>query len=392
MKIDDVRHIANFSSGEFLSQIAEEALLAGHRVIYLHAKRAKKPFESRFTFDPTKPSLAQFSKIKASQKQFLKVRKNLEYVEFQTFDEYADALKNILSTRGIDIAFLGAAVSDYGMSPKKGKISSTENELSLKLTRNGKVIQEVKKWSKKPLFQVGFKLLSGVDTHTLVETAYKSGLNNRSDLTIANDLEKIRSGNREIFAVTPEKGVLDMSGRDAAKKVVDFTLKRANTHHFKTVGTTDKKLPEIYRKEFELFKGLCNLLYKKNLMTPFYEGSSRSHGSLALKVDNGFLITSRGSNKEDLKPDDVVLVSNVNWRTREIDVVSPSQTKASLNAPLVQKIFDSYPGVNAVVHTHNFDSDSQTTDFAETPGTLEYALSPINNPAASGRGMTGCMG
>lgn len=377
VKIDDVRHIANFSSGEFLSQIAEEALLAGHKVIYLHAKRAKKPFESKFIFDPTKPSSTQFSKIEASQKQFLKVKKNLECIEFQTFDEYSNALKNILSKRDIDITFLGAAVSDYGMSPVKGKISSAKNELVLKLRKNGKVIEEVKKWSKKPLFQVGFKLLSGVDTHTLTETAYKSGLDNRSDLTIANDLEKIRSGNREIFAVTPEKGVLHMGGKDIAKKLVDFVLKRANTHHFKTIVTTDKKLPETYKREFELFKGMCNLLYRKNLMTPFYEGSTRSHGSLALKVNKGLLITSRGSNKENLKPDDIVLVSKIDWKNGIIEVISSSQTKASLNAPLIQKIFDSYPNVNAVVHTHSFDLNHPTTDFAETPGTLEYALGPI---------------
>lgn len=378
IKIDDVRRITNFSTGEFLSRIAEESLLAGHRVIYLHAKRAKKPFENRFLFDPTKPAKLQFSKILRSKDIFSKVKNNIEYVEFQTFDEYVGTLKNILSTKKIDIAFLGAAVSDYGLIPTKGKISSAKNDLILHLTKTNKVIQNVKKWSKKPIFLVGFKLLSGANNKTLVETAYKSGLTNGSDLTIANDLEQIRAGNREIFAVTPEKGILHMTGKDIAKQVVKFATRRAQTTHFKSIVTIDKDILKKYLGEFEQFKAICEIFYKKGMMVPFFEKSHMSHGSLALKVDGGFLITSRGSNKQQLSSDDVVLVRRIDWKKRKIYITSPSTKKASLNAPLMQKIFETFPKINAVVHTHRYYPRTQTTPFAETPGTLEYALAPIN--------------
>ncbi len=377
IKIDDVRNISNFSSGSFLSKIAEESLLSGHRVIYLHAKNAKKPFQERFIFDPAKTAQPQFSKFLTSQQIFSKIKKNIIYVQYQTFDEYASALEHILSAHRIDIAFMGAAVSDYGMDPHKGKLSSSKDSLVLKLKKNKKVIQHVKRWSKYPLFQVGFKLLSGVDKETLVETAYKSGLDNKSDITIGNDLQKIRSGKREVFCVTPERGVLHIKGNRIPKEVLEFAIRRARTNHFRTITTLDKNFIKQYRKEFIEFKSLCARLYKKNLMSAFYKGSSSAHGSLMLKVDKGFLITARGSNKKQLTENDIVLVTNIDWKKRIIYSRSPSGKKASLNAPLAQKIFDKFPRVRSIVHTHSFKPSSPTTSFPETPGTLEYVLASM---------------
>jgi|GEM_PF-1766558 ribulose-5-phosphate 4-epimerase/fuculose-1-phosphate aldolase len=377
IKIDDVRHVGSFSSGEFPSQIAEEALRAGHTVVYLHAKRAKQPFAGGFAFDPAKKAAPQFARIKKMQKEFLKLRGRLKTVEYRTFDDYARSLKNIVSTEGIDIIFLGAAVSDYGMAPRAGKISSSSERLILSLTKTPKVIREVKKWSKRPVFQAGFKLLSGVSSRALIETAYKSGLESGSNITIANDLSKIRAGKREVILVTPEKGTLKLTNPGLAKKVFDFTLRRAAAHHFRTEMTTDKNPLQKYAREFRDMKKSCALLYAKGSMTPFYKGSHAAHGSIAARTHEGFLITARASNKERLAPDDVVLITGIDWEKRIIRAISPSGKKASLNAPLMQKIFDVFPETNIVIHTHRPAPLVPETSFPETPGTLEYALAPL---------------
>ncbi len=377
VQIDDVRQIANFSSGEFLSRIAEEALLAGHKVIYLYAKKAKKPFGDKFIFDPHQETASQLLKFKKFKKIFSSVENNLELVEYQTFDDYARLIKKIVSGRLIDIVFLGAAVSDYGLKARQGKISSSRDKIILKLSKNPKIIKEIKGWSKKPIFQVGFKLLSHVSDQQLIEIAYRSGLENKSDLTVANDLQKIKLVHREAALVTPENGAVKMGGPDLAQKVLNFTLRRAKVEHFETVLKIDNRIGEKYRKEWQLFSVFCRQLYNQGLMTPFFKGSEVAHGSLALRVDRGFLITSRASNKKNLKPDELVLVTSVDWRNKKVAASSASGKKPSFNAVLVQRLFDKLPKARAVVHTHNFIAGLPTTSFPETPGTAEYAEAPV---------------
>lgn len=375
IKIDDVRHIGNFSSGEFLSSIAEEAIAQKHKVIYIFAKGSKKPFYKSFIFNPLLSSQKQFSNILEAQKIFLKYKNNIEFIEYKTFDDYYEILKKIFTEREIDIAFLGAAVSDYKTKPVEGKISS-KDDFVIKLEKTDKVIKNVKTWSKTPVFQVGFKLLSKAIEEELTETAYKSGLENRSNLTVANDLKTIKLGKREIFIVTPEKGVIKIK-ENIARELLDFTVRRANVKHFKTDIKINKKLFHKYEKEFKVMQLCCKLLYEKNFMPPFFSGSKSSHGSIALKVGDGFLITARGSNKENLPEEDLVLVKKVDWKNRVIFLESVSGKKASLNAPLMSRIFSAIKNVSAVVHTHSFDPNHASTLFPETPGTIEYANAPI---------------
>ena len=58
-KIDDIRHIGNFSSGTTGALIAEEFLKSSAIVHYVYGKNAKRPFRS-LTPDPKKPKEAFF--------------------------------------------------------------------------------------------------------------------------------------------------------------------------------------------------------------------------------------------------------------------------------------------------------------------------------------------
>lgn len=351
-KIDDVRHIGNFSTGSFPAKIANASLAKNHKVIYLHAKSAKIP-------------------TTASRK--------LKLIAYETYDDYAGELKKILNKNNIDVVFLGAAVSDYGVKQYKGKISSSKPSLTIHLFRLPKIIKSVKQWSRVPLFQVGFKLLSNVTEKELIEVAYKSSLENHSDLTIANDLSKIKSGKREVVLITPEKGAIKLKEPNLAEKIVEFVEKRALANHFKTVLISNKIISKKYKEEMRLFKELCGRLSKRGLMPDFFTGATSGHGSLALRIrDNSFLITARSSNKKDLRPDDVVLVRKVDWRKRKIIVESAKDKKASFNAVLVSAIFKKFPKINTVVHTHSFAKKAPVTEFPYTPGTFEYATKPIS--------------
>lgn len=350
VKIDDVRHIGNFSTGSFPAKIANVALSKNHNVIYLHAKNAEIP----------------------------EVNHKLKLIAYETYVDYARELKNVLSKNKIDIVFLGAAVSDYGVRQHKGKISSLKPSLTIRLLSLPKIIKEVKKWSMTSLFQVGFKLSSGMREKDLVEIAYKSSLENHSDLTIANDLSKIKAGKREVILVTPERGSIKLQEPNLAKKIIEFVEKRAQVQHFKTVIVPNKDIPKRFNREIKIFKELCALLNKQGLMPDFFKGAKSGHGSLALRIsENSFLITARGSNKKNLQFDDVVLVKKVDWKKKEIIVESSLNKKASFNAVLVAKILEKLPLVNAVVHTHSFAKNAPMTEFAYTPGTLEYATEPI---------------
>lgn len=350
VKIDDVRHIGNFSTGSFPAKIADAALAKGHEVIYLHAKNAKIPT----------------------------LTKRLILFEYETYDDYANQLKNILEKNLIEVIFLGAAVSDYGVEQYKGKIPSSKQSLNIRLFRLPKIIKEIKKWTKKPIFQVGFKLLSSVSEKELVEVAYKSSLENHSDLTIANDLSKIKAGKREIILVTPERGSVKLQEPRLAEKIIDFVEKRAHVQHFKTILHPNKNVSEKFGREFKTFKELCRQLNKSGHMPNFFRNAKSGHGSLALRIDgNSFLITARGSNKKNLQLDDIVLVKKIDWKKRQI-IVESAAKKASFNAVLVAKIFEKMPQINAVVHTHSFVKNTPTTEFPYTPGTLDYATKPIN--------------
>jgi phosphopantothenate-cysteine ligase len=63
-----------------------------------------------------------------------------------------------------------------------------------------KLIARVKDWAP-GIYLVGFKLLSGADEATLIETARKAGTENRSDLTVANDMATLRQGRHTIHLV-----------------------------------------------------------------------------------------------------------------------------------------------------------------------------------------------
>ncbi|HEX8201464.1 MAG TPA: phosphopantothenoylcysteine decarboxylase, partial [Isosphaeraceae bacterium] len=203
--IDDVRHIANTSSGRFSAMITEACLARGAEVWHVHAPTAQRPFERLAHFDLAAPDpAAEHARLDRLRRDWLHARDRLRLVPLRTgtVADYAAQLREVLRARPIDVAFLAMAASDFEPQPVAGKIASGADDLVLRCAATPKVIRMVRDWAPGS-FLVGFKLLSGVTPEELIAAAAAAGAANRADLTVANDLSTVRQGRHTIHLVRP---------------------------------------------------------------------------------------------------------------------------------------------------------------------------------------------
>ena len=202
-KIDDVRHIGNFSGGTTGALIAEEFLRSGATVHYVYGKGAKRPFKSPLVVDHLKSIDGEIERIRQAHKEYNEHAFRLHEYGIETFEEYYDTVKGLLTEKSADAIVLAAAVSDYGARTQSGKISSDLDTMQLELIRNPKVISSVKQWDPR-VYQVGFKLLTDVSIDELIDVAYKNGIKTHSNLTVANTVLGGDFKQRATVMITPE--------------------------------------------------------------------------------------------------------------------------------------------------------------------------------------------
>jgi len=218
-KIDDVRHLGNFSSGTTGSLIAESFLKNNAVVHYVYGKNAKRPFREALKMNPKEPKHEELKRLSEAYETFNKYSPNLHEYSILTFEDYYSSVKKIIRGKKIDVVVLAAAVGDYSYSQTEGKISSDKDKLTLEFAKNQKVISEIKEFNPN-IYQVGFKLLSRVSNEELIDTAYKHCLKNNSDMVVANSLENGDFSSRKIFLVFPDKRVISVSQDELADRLV----------------------------------------------------------------------------------------------------------------------------------------------------------------------------
>jgi phosphopantothenoylcysteine synthetase/decarboxylase len=231
--IDDVRQITNMSTGRFSSAISEAALALGGRVWHVHGKGAQVPFAGRARLDLDAPdSAAELDRLRRLQAEWEAVRDRLRLVPLAegTVPDYARTVRSILTEEPIDAVFLAMAVSDFAPEPDPGKIPSETDELVLRCRRLPKVIRSVRDWAPN-VYLVGFKLLSGSTEAELIDRARHVNLQNRADLTVANDLRLLRQGRHTIHLVRPGEAVETIGPEaDLAAELVDRVWRWARNH------------------------------------------------------------------------------------------------------------------------------------------------------------------
>ncbi len=159
--IDDIRVITNKSSGKTAAQIADQFIANGFTVTYLAAETAKLP-----TLE-------------------------CEVIRYTSFQSLEKKLRELLP-QNYSTFIHAAAVSDYSVVPTEGKINSDSEELTIKLKRNPKLIDLVKKLSPTTKL-VGFKLTSTTDEKLVSAKITKLFENSKCDVVIHNDWPSVNS-------------------------------------------------------------------------------------------------------------------------------------------------------------------------------------------------------
>jgi phosphopantothenoylcysteine decarboxylase/phosphopantothenate--cysteine ligase len=175
--IDCVRHIGNFSSGRYGAHLAAELNKHGREVLCFMEKGSVSP-------------------LKYMNHSFITgTRVPPEPLTCLTYKYYQDYLgvKEIISRMQPDIIISAAAISDYVLDKVQGKISSSGDEMVLRLRKGEKVLSSFRELAPAAMI-VGFKLLVS-PTDDERNEALMSQFQQGVDMVVYNDLTKLRAGN-----------------------------------------------------------------------------------------------------------------------------------------------------------------------------------------------------
>jgi phosphopantothenate-cysteine ligase len=233
--IDDVRQIANVSSGRFSAAISEACLKRGAAVWHVHTPQAQLPFIRSARFDLATPEAgmaAEYARLGRLHEQWRMVADRLHLVPLDqaTVADYAVSLERVLQAQPIDVAFLAMAVSDFEPETCHGKLDSDVESLVIRCRPTPKVIRSVRDWAP-GVYLVGFKLLSRAPVAELIHQAELACRVNRANLTVANDLQTLQAGGHTIHLVRPGQATETLGPDDAlADQLVDRVFAWAATH------------------------------------------------------------------------------------------------------------------------------------------------------------------
>lgn len=198
--IDPVRNISNNSTGRFGAAIATQALQAGMNVTYLAAQTAESPFTVNADLHTSSGMQDVMAAIHARHALYLQHGACYREHRFQTYDEYAIRLEELVKEQKPSIVILAAAVSDYLIANYSDEKINSSAALQLQLKPAPKLINKIKQWLPET-FLVGFKLLVNASAEELLAAASASIKSNNLDLCVANDLMSLQRHAHEILLV-----------------------------------------------------------------------------------------------------------------------------------------------------------------------------------------------
>ncbi len=181
--IDDVRFIANMSTGNTGATITDYLINDGYDVTFLHAKGSKLPNITCSLF---------------------------EYISFSNLNSEIEAL---LSKNNYDAIIHLAAVSDYSATeiklngstftlPLVKKMKSNNDRIELVLKKNFKIIDRIKSYSQnKNITLIGFKFVSG-NSKTEITNSVNSLFHSANvDFVVLNDFKNRKNSIQSDFKV-----------------------------------------------------------------------------------------------------------------------------------------------------------------------------------------------
>jgi len=152
-------------------------------------------------------------------------KKNLKIINFKYYDQIYQILKKKISSKKFDIIIHSCAIPDY--VPKaifNGKIKSGKKELIIKLKPTIKIVDQIKKWDP-DIFLVKFKLEVDKTKNKLINIAYKSLLESKAELIVANEFNDIKK-NHKAYIIDKNKNIITCYNKiDIAKKLFNKIIK-----------------------------------------------------------------------------------------------------------------------------------------------------------------------
>ncbi|MDO8480938.1 MAG: bifunctional phosphopantothenoylcysteine decarboxylase/phosphopantothenate--cysteine ligase CoaBC [Nanoarchaeota archaeon] len=188
--IDDVRVLTNKSSGKMGVALAEECTKRGARVTLIRARTEVEP-----------NVLVRDVRVRSGHEMSSQLRKEV---------------------RNADFIFHAAAVSDFTLAKRKGKLDSKKG-FTLHLNPAPKIIDEIKKWNSKAAL-IGFKAESGIKEEKLVASAKRLLLRTKAGLIVANDVFKHPFGSDKTRVVLVGKNRIKKSGVLSKEKIAEAIL------------------------------------------------------------------------------------------------------------------------------------------------------------------------
>jgi phosphopantothenoylcysteine synthetase/decarboxylase len=183
--IDEVRYLANRSTGRLGAAIAEEALARGASVLFVQGPESRRP----------RPRDAP-------------ARQRLHVHPVDTVSDLIQTLETLLTAEPVGAVVHAMAVLDYTPAePAAGKIDSGAEELTLRLVPTPKVIRRIRNWAPGTLL-VGFKLKAGCAEEELVQAAKTLAADAGAALVVANDIRRITDQFHPALLVDPEGRIL----------------------------------------------------------------------------------------------------------------------------------------------------------------------------------------
>ena len=333
-KLDAVKVVTNRFKGGLMAGLADSLAARGAEVTYLCSRDSKKPGCAVLEHDGFHDYRTRVHELCGAFDAVVlgAAVANLLPVRWQT--DPGGALKPV------DTA---AKFPSHHFSP--GDVFSMEWQIA------PRVISETKRHLAPGAHLFGFKLLSGAPRDELVSAAYEIVLAAGATAVFANDAKDLFA----IHAVTKERGVHSMH-RDA---LAGFILEACADLYYRTevAGSWPEGAFESARRALE-----AALDPARMVRTP--EGLV--FGTAAVRaLGGGFFTTERG--KREL--DGGVHVLEVDHERR---LVRTTGGKATLNAPLLDRVFRALPTAVRVAHYHQQEAGLPSLPWAP-PGTVRDA-------------------
>lgn len=365
--LDDVKIITNKFKGGLMADLAGKFVamaeeLEGRRITPTMAT----PYDIHVTYlcskNSTQPWWADFLGGEESP--------HITCIHHNGIDDYME--KVLALAPNMDAVVLGAAIANLIPKNKiEGKFPSHNykegDTIPIDFTIAPRIIDRVKEVAPNTLL-FGYKLLSGVDYNELVRAAYGVLLESKAVTVFANDAMDLMLK----YAVTKERGVQPIRN----DQVPEWILQRLEEKYYSTSMEKSHHtiLPEMADARDALNKILVT---QKSSFIHTDEGFVFGSGALSMgdgKDAHGFVTTTRGKNEVE----DYAFVSDVDHDKRKVWIATDK--KASLNAPLFDYIFKSFPNVKYILHFHHQRADLQTLDYA-TPGTDKDSIREMPGPS-----------